>query len=193
MLALGVGPGQNDRVHIVAMAQVGQDARKQRVGLAVIKRDVGRRPDHHHHPVRVHLQAIQDCRIGLEVGQVVLLLQAGVLEELLAASPEPGQAGRRDGVGGDDQAGQPAADVVLLDGELVVEHVHGRNVRPSRGQRQVVGAVRHGEVKVARRSPAMELAGAAHQHGHLAGPGGAGVTTDDRGLQAVELQKPERL
>ena len=105
----------------------------------------------------VDAELVEDRGVGLEVRQVVLLLQTGVLEQLLARGAEPGQPRRWDRIGGDDAPGQSAADVMLLDGELVVEHVHRRDTGPLGGEREVIGPVRHREVKRAAR-PAVSFA-----------------------------------
>ena len=46
---------------------------EERVGLAVIEGDVGRRPDDDDHAVAVGV-LVRHGRVGLEVGEVVLLL-----------------------------------------------------------------------------------------------------------------------
>src|SRR3712207_8113577 len=55
----------------------------------------------------------------------------------------------RDAVGHHDAAGEPAAHVVLLRGELVVEGVERGDAQRGRCERQVVGPVGDGEVEAA--------------------------------------------
>ena len=80
--------GQDDRMHAALPSQVGKQAREERVRAAVVERDVRRRADDDECPLPVDEQLVEDGRVGLEVVQVVLLLEPRVLEELRRADAE---------------------------------------------------------------------------------------------------------
>ena len=128
---------------------------KERVRLAVIERDVRRRPDHDDHLLPIEPELIQHPLVGAEIGEVVLLLETRVLEELLRAGAVPLKPLGRNRVGREHAPREAAADVVLKRRELVVEHVHRRYPKPPGGERQVVRSVSDREVESAlsRESP----------------------------------------
>ncbi len=107
----------------------------------MVERDVRRRSHDHHDRGGVDGELLQRLPIGLEVEEVVLLLQARVREELLRADPETAQPLRRHRVREQHPLRQPAADPVLGDGVLVVVHVRLGHAEDASGDREVVGAV----------------------------------------------------
>ena len=191
--SLSVGAGQDDRVNLRVVSELGEDLGEERVRLAVVQRDVGRGPDDDHHPLRVDAQPLEHTGVGLEVGQVVLLLQARVLEQLLGPHSEPPQPLRGDGIGKDHAGCQPARDAVLGDRELVVVHVRLGDAQRPRGHREVVGAVGHGQIEPPAPAEPAHHRGALQEAGQLPGPGGAAVAPDRRVIDAVELQQLLRL
>ena len=70
-------------MHTRVRAHALEHPREQGVGGTVVERDVGRGPEDDDHAVPVHSEPVQHARVGLEVGEVVLLLEARVLDELL--------------------------------------------------------------------------------------------------------------
>jgi len=155
VLALLSGAWQHDGLHVGIAADVRQDLREQRVRLAVIERDVGRRADDHEDAAGIEAETRRQAGVGLEVGQVVLLLQARILEQLVGPDAVAAQSLGRDRVRHDHPPGGTAADVVLKRRELVVEHVHGGDLQPARSEGEVVRSVREREVELL---PAAELA-----------------------------------
>ena len=95
--------------------------------------------------------------VGLEVRQVVLLLEALVGAQL-AARAVALQALRRDRVGHDHRARQAAVDVVLDRRPLVVEHRRARDPQQRGGDAHVVGAVAERDVEARRRPRARRRA-----------------------------------
>src|SRR4029077_18575827 len=87
-----LGTRQYDRVDTGVRAYSRQYLREQRIRAAVIQRDVGWRAEDDHDAVGVHAQLLESVRVGLEVGQVVLLLDPRVLEELVGPDAESLQA-----------------------------------------------------------------------------------------------------
>ena len=72
LLALGGRAGQDDGLHVAqAIEQPGEDV----VLEAVVERDVGRGADDGQRLVGVQAELVEHGAVGLEVGQVVLLLQ----------------------------------------------------------------------------------------------------------------------
>ena len=73
---------------------------EERVRLAVVERDVGRRPDDDDDPLVVDAEPAQRLGVGLEVVEVVLLLQARIGEVASpAVDPEAAQPLERHRVG----------------------------------------------------------------------------------------------
>ena len=66
-------------------AEVLERLREERVRVPVVERHVGRRPQDDEHARRVDAEPLEQRPVGLEVREVVLLLQARVLDELRRA------------------------------------------------------------------------------------------------------------
>ncbi len=85
--------------------------------------------------------------VGLEVGEVVLLLEALIRAHLAPGAVAVETLGG-DRVGHDDGLGQAAVDVVLHRCPLVVEHRGAGDAQGEGGDGYVVGAVAEGDVEV---------------------------------------------
>ena len=96
--------------------------------------------------------------VGLEPGQVVLLLQPRVAHEPRRAHAEAAQPPRRDGIRHEHARGQPAVERVLQGGELVVEHGRVRDAQDAARHRQVGRAVRERHVEAAARGRSAVIA-----------------------------------
>ncbi len=126
--------------------------------MAVVERDVRRRPHDDEHARPVDAEGRRHGRVGLEAGEVVLLLQAGVAPHLRGPGAERPQALAGDRVGDDDARRRPAAEPVLDARELVVERVGGGDAERPRGQRQLVRGVRERDVEPPSARPAPQVA-----------------------------------
>ena len=149
LAALGVHARQHHRLQAVrggGLAQALQDPREQVVLEAVVERDLRRRPHDDDRARRVEAQLAEHARIGLEIGQVVLLLQALVRADLAPCAVAL-QPRRRDRVGHHDRTRQAAVDVVLHRRPLVVEHRRARNPQQRGRHAHVVGAVAERDVE----------------------------------------------
>jgi hypothetical protein len=180
------------RVHVLPAAERLEHAWKERVLMPVVHRDLRRRAHDDDDPRRVDPQLGEHRVVGLEVRQVVLLLEPRVLGQLAAVHPVLAQPLRRDGLGDHHSAGQAAADVVLLAGPLVVERVQRRDAVERGGQREVVGAVRDRQVE-ALAAPAGEPERPVAQRERLAGHARARVPADRRVGQPETLDDLEGL
>ena len=100
---------------------------EERVAVAVVERDLGRCADDDEPARRVDAELPGHGRVGLEVGEVVLLFQAGVAAELRRPDAVARKPLRRDRVGHDDACRRAAAELVLEPGELVVEGGRARD------------------------------------------------------------------
>ena len=89
---------KDDGVDVVAPAQQLERLREERVARAVVEGDVGGRPEYDEDAVRVDAERCRDSGVGLEVGEVVLLLQA---RDSARASAAAGRSG------GDAPRGSP--------------------------------------------------------------------------------------
>ena len=112
--------------------------------MPVIQRHVGRRPQHHEDPVGVDLPAGQHLGIGLEIGEVVLLLQAGIAQELGRFDPEALQPIAWNRVWHDDLRRRAHAELVLQHRAFVIMCRRTRNPQPPGAQRELVRPVREG-------------------------------------------------
>src|SRR5439155_11354270 len=92
-----------------------------RVRLAVVQRYVRWWAQHDEGAGRVASPLLEHTFVSLEVGEVVLLLEPRVLEQLGRARAVARQPFRRDRVGDHDPRGCPTAQLMLEPGELVVE------------------------------------------------------------------------
>src|SRR5436305_3553686 len=100
---------------------------EERVRMPVVERDVRRGAEDDEHALRVDRPCVENRRVGLEVGEVVLLLQAGVLEELRRLGSVAGESLGGNRVRDDDLRRGAAAELVLEPGELVVERGRARD------------------------------------------------------------------
>ena len=94
----------------------------------------------------VEPQLREDRGVGLEVREVVLLLEP-LVRAHLSASAITLQPLRRDRVGHHHRARQAAVDLVLHGGPLVVEHRRARDPQQRGGDAHVVGAVAERDVE----------------------------------------------
>ena len=140
-----------DRLEV---AEVAERLWEERVRMAVIGRDVGRRPEDDQHSVAVDVQVVEHARIGLEVREVVLLLQARVAEQLGWPDTETLEPLCGNRVRNDHLRGRAHPEVVLEHGELVVVRRCTRDAEPARAHRQLVGAVGEREVELPGSRPA---------------------------------------
>jgi len=120
--------------------------REQIVLEAVVQRDLRRRAHDDDRALAVEPKLGEHRLLRLEVGEVVLLLQALIRAQLAcrAVAVEPLW---RDRVGHDDGACEPAVDVVLDRRPLVVEHRRARNAKQRSSDRHVVRAVPERDVE----------------------------------------------
>ena len=130
--------------------------REERVRMPVVQRDVGRRPQHHEHAFGLDAQLVQHRGIGLEVSEVVLLLQPRIAKQLRRFHAEAGKTIGRNRVRHDHLRRRPHPEVVLERRELVVVRRRARDAEPSRGQGQLVRAVRERQVEASRSRPAAQ-------------------------------------
>ena len=141
----------------------------------------------------VEAERARHGRVGLEAGQVVLLLQPRVAHEPRRAHAEAAQPARRDRVGHEHPRGQTAVERVLQRRELVVEHGRVRDAQHAAGHRQVGRAVRERHVEAAAAAERHHRRHAIGRRPGLAGARAAAVVADHRVLDAVELEQLERL
>src|SRR5581483_4104268 len=104
---------EDERVDSLVAPEVLERLREERVRLPVVERDVRRRAEYDEHAVRVELPRVEDVRVRLEVGQVVVLLQTRVADELVADGAVAGEPLGRDRVGDDDLRRRSTAELVL--------------------------------------------------------------------------------
>ncbi len=159
----------------------------------MVERDVWGSPDDDEDAIPVDEQLGEHARVGLEVVEVVLLLQPRVLEELRRADAELRHPLERDRFGDDDLRGRPVAEVVLERRVLVVVGRRARDAEPSGRDRQLVGAVREGEVEAAPLRPALQRPQATGERSGLAEPGAATVAPDHLGVDLVLREELECL
>ena len=122
----------------------------------MVERDVRRRAEDDDHALRVDAEVGGHRRVGVEVGEVVLLLQPGIADELGRANAEALEADGRDRVGHDHPCRGAQAEVVLERGELVVVRGCARDAEPAGAQGELVRAVGEREVEAAAARPAVE-------------------------------------
>ena len=79
----------------------------------MVERHVGRRADDDEDAAPVDAESLDRARVGLEVGQVVLLLETGVAAKLGRLDPVAAQPLRRDDLWDDDARGRTAAELML--------------------------------------------------------------------------------
>ena len=131
---------QHHRLHPVrrrGRAQAREHPLEELAREAVVERHLRRRAHDHDRPRAVQSQLPHHRRVRLEVGQVVLLLEARVATQL-APGPETLEPLRRDRRGHHHRARQAAVDVVLHARPLVVEHRRARHAQHRRRHAHVV-------------------------------------------------------
>ncbi len=143
-------------------AQALEHAGEEVVLEAVVERDIGRRADDHDRSVGIQPELLEHLGGRLEVRQVVLLLEPLVGTQL-AVRAVAVQALGRDRVGDDHGGCEPAVDVVLDGGPLVVEHRRARYSQQRRCHAHVVGAVTEGDVEASAGGGSRIGPGPAHQ------------------------------
>jgi hypothetical protein len=136
----------------------------------VIERDIRRRADDDHDALGVDSHLLERAGVDLEVGEIVLLLEARISEQLLRADAEPLQPLGRHGVGEDHALRQPAANVMLHDRELVVVHVRLGDAEHAGRDGDVVGAMGDREIEALAPAVAAHPRGALDQPDQLARP-----------------------
>ena len=163
---------------------------------------LGRRTHHDKHavihPVRRdaqlgQAQVRQDAGRGLEVREVVVLLEARVAHELLLRGA--GLDHRLDGdrVGHQDAARRFPRELSLQPRVLVVLHLGRGDAKRLGDHRQVDRPVGDREVEPLRARPAGELRAAACERRALAHHGSAAVAPHDGVLEAQALEDSDRL
>jgi hypothetical protein len=166
---------------------------EQRVAVPMVERDLGRRADDDEPPHGVDAEPARHRGVGLEVGEVVLLLEPRVRPELRRAHAVAREPVRRDDIRDDDPRRCTAAELVLEPGELVVEGRRARDSERPGGERQVVRPVREREVEVAPFRPAAQRRNPRHLGAGLADRGRPAVATDRRRLDPMQLEQLHRL
>ena len=145
--------------------------------MAVVERHVGRRAHDGEHLRRV--DPVEHAPVRLEVGEVVLLLEPRVLDELRRPRAVAREPVRRDRVREDDARRRAQAEVVLQRRELVVVGGRARDPEAARREHQLVRAVREREVEGARGGEAAERGQSSRERPRLPEPSGAAVARAD--------------
>ncbi len=160
---------------------------EQRVLEAVVERDGRRRAHDGDRPRRVEPELAEHRLVGLEVREVVLLLEARVAAQLGAAWRRTG-ARRSGGIasGTTTRLRQPAVDRVLDRRPLVVERGRAGDPQQRGGDGHVVGAVAERDVEPASARPARQRGRAREQADALGGEPAAAVVADRLDARARE-------
>ena len=119
----------------------------------MIQGDVGRRAQHDEDARAIDGEGVQHRRIGLEVRQVVLLLEPGIAQELGRAYAEAREPLGWDRIRHDHLRRRTHTELMLQLCELVVVRRRARNAQTAGGQRQLVRAVCKRKIEVARARP----------------------------------------
>ena len=135
----------------------------------------------------------EHAAVRLELREVVLLLEAGVADQLAAARAVAGEPLGRDRLRHEHAVRQPAVDVVLRGRPLVVEHRAVRDPQQPRDDRHVRGAVRERAVEALSARPAEQLAHAVGGRERLVAPVHAAVAADDEMGPAPVLEQLDRV
>ncbi len=174
----------------------------------MVERDLRWGAHHDDRPAGVEPKLAEDRWIGLEVGEVVLLLQARV-GAYLGARPVAVETLGGDRLGHDHRARQATVDLVLHGRPLVVEHRGAGNPQQGSGDAYIVGAMAERDVEAAggregggvlaprssplREGPAKQRPRAQREAAGLRGQPLAAVVAD-RGVGDLEAaQQPQRL
>ena len=148
---------KDDGVNVVAATQQLERPREERVAAAVIERDIRRWAEHDEDAAGADSERARDIRVGLEVGEVVLLLQAGIAGELRRLEAVTREALGGDRLGDDDARGRSRAELVLGERVLVVEGRRRTDAEPAGREREVVRAMRQRGVEAPRLRPPAQL------------------------------------
>ena len=179
-------------MHVLVAAEPVEHLPEERVAVAVVERHLRRRSHDGKHARGI--DAVEDGRIGLEAGQVVLLLDPRVLTQLGRLCAKPGEAVGRNGVGEDHPCCRPESELVLRRRELVVVRGRGGDPEAPRDEHRLMGAVREREVEP---SPLREAAERREPRGHrprLPQRAGASVCgPDDAVRDPAQLEQLEGL
>ena len=181
--------GKDDGVDVSPPAEHLEQAQEERVWPAVVEGDVGGRAENDHDAVSVDAELVEHERIGSEVGQVVLLLEAGIADELGRAKPVAAQPLLGDRLWHHHPRGRASAELVLEPGELVVEGGGAWDAETAGDQGEVVGAVGQGQVRPALASETAEGWQAGCHGLGLGRRRAAPVATDYGGLDPVQLKE----
>jgi hypothetical protein len=138
--------------------------REERIRLPVVERDVRRRAEDDEDLGGVDVEALEQRAVRFEVGEVVLLLQSRILDELRRPRAVAAQALGRDRLRDDNLRRRAAAELMLQRCELVIERCRAGDAQPPGRHRQLVGAVRKRDVEVPALRPLLQRAEAM---GHL--------------------------
>ena len=175
-------------MHRVELAEIGERLREQRVGVAVVERDVGRRPQDDEHAIAVDAELFEHVQVRLEVGEVVLLLEAGIPQKLRRPDAEVRKALDGDRVRHDHLRRGAHAEVVLQRGELVVVRRRAGDAEPPRSDGELVRTMRQREIEAARPRPFAQCAQTRGERACLAEPRTPTVAADNRRFEAVQLE-----
>jgi len=117
--------------------------------VPVVEGHFGRRAQDADYALLVgNAELFQHCGVGLEVVQVVLLLEAWILEDFAGPCSVGDEALEGDRLGHDDLIHETHVEVVRNGRVLIVEHGELRDAQSPRRQSQVVGIVSDGHVDV---------------------------------------------
>ena len=159
----------------------------------MVERDIRRRTDDDEHARAVEPERGSDRLIGLEAGEVVLLLQPRVAAELGLVDAVAPQPLGRDRLRHDHPRRGAAAELVLEPGPLVVERGRAGNAEPAGRDRQLVRPVRQRQVEVPALGPAAQMTQARGQRASLAQTRAPAVTADQLGFEPVQLEQLQGL
>ncbi len=137
-LALLLGPRQHDRLHLRMGAEEVEGLWEERIGMTVVERDVGRWAQDDEDSAAVDAEELEHAWVGVEVGEVVLLLEARVTLQLWRSHAESLEPLRRDRLRHNDARRGSHAELVLDRRELVVVCRAAGNAEPTRAHRQLV-------------------------------------------------------
>jgi len=125
-------------VYRAEVADEGERLREERIGVAMVERDVGRWAQHDEHAVRVDAELLRHCSVGLEVREVVLLLEPGIPQKLRRLDAEASEALGRNRVRHDHLRRRTHAELMLQHRELVVMCGRTRDPEPPGGHGELV-------------------------------------------------------
>ena len=155
---------------------------------------LGRRADDGEHALAVDAELGEHRRVGLEVGEVVVLLQARVAEQLALGRPRAAHRLDPDRVGDQHPARGAEGELALQARELVVLHLRRRDPQQRRDDGEVDRAVADREVEAPRpRAQRGQRAAAAGQREALGRGRAAAVAADHLVLEPEPLEDADGL